>query len=391
MFYIQHGFGRSDRFELAAAASCCDGVILGCRSEPPERLVAGAAELREVQPDVHLLVDPQAFLYAPPFQPSPKLQKLADYPWHLRSNETYNSPTTLVRVASAALDFQYGLDVHRAISPTVQVSSFSERNAQIAISLAQASIEHHHAAGVDQPLLIGVQISASALEDGSGLDNMLTELTRLEHIGGFYLVVDHGAGSYNQSMEEFRIPSLLQVCRALGSENDFELVHGYADFRGALSRTCGATAFCTGWTQNTRRFDSGKWIEVPGMGGRQPRLRAASGPLLDSILLDDLDVISSLGFLPDLLSGVKMDQILLNADTPSEAGWEKRDSEIQHWQVLKKLDEDLNSSEDIVCDVINRINFGIELSATLRQYEPSLRIGQHLNAWSSSLGKFFDV
>ena len=69
---------------------------------------------------------------------------------------------------------------------------------------------------------------------------------------------------------------------------------------------------------------------------RQPKPRYTSLPLLNSIVINDLDNIQSVGYLTSVLSGTKYDTVFTETQNPSNAIWTSDISFLHHWKVLHK-------------------------------------------------------
>ena len=121
----------------------------------------------------------------------------------------------------------------------------------------------------------------------------------------------------------------------LAEINSYEVICGYSDFVGTLLCAVGAKAIGTGWFSNLRQFTMDRFL--PSTPKRQGRPRYSSQLLINSILLDEMDVIHRQGQLPSIMSGTMYDVVFNAVTNPSDAAWEFDESTLHHWLVLQRL------------------------------------------------------
>ena len=387
--YAQHGHGKSDKLQEAIENKSLDGVIFAARNEQPDNLKAVVSELRGATKNITLMVDPQFYLST--FVP-PRDRYLPKYPYYKagRLKADFVGMKRLQEYSKSTLDFQMVLGVDRLISPSVYVGSFEDRWFQIALSLADASINYHASLNKAPPLLLTFLIDEHAFASGQLVDDFLDQVTTWD-VYGIYLIVARNESTYSQRFDAVHFANLLYAAHVLGRINELEVVVGYTDFCGLLLRAAGVRAIGTGWLQSARRFHRGSFIQKE-RGGRPARLRYASGPLLNSVLLSELEQISDIGELESVLSGVSLDSEISEAASPESSGWNQRLSELQHWQTLAKLDGEFSGKEK--ADV-KKMDAAILLASTLyvRLQEEGVVFdrntgGDHLQEWSDSLKVF---
>jgi hypothetical protein len=338
--YAQHGHGKSDKLPEAIKNGSLDGVIFAARNEQPSALQSLLHELRSHK--VVLLVDPQFYVSA--FIP-PRDRYLPEYP-HYRAGRVagdFVGAKRLREYAKTTLDFQLQLGVDRVISPSVYARSFEDRWYQIALNLADASIDYHGSLKKPPPLLLTFLVDEHALATSQMVDDFLDQVTTWD-VHGVYLIVARSENTYSQRFDPTALKNLFYACHVLGVINGFEVVSGYTDFLGLSLRAAGVHAFGTGWAQSGRRFHRSSFVQRR-RGGRHPRLRYASGPLLNSVLLSELEQIADVDQLDSVLSGVKLDETIRKAASPEASAWNQRTSELHHWQTLAKLDGELQHDE----------------------------------------------
>jgi len=387
--YAQHGHGKSDKLTEAIGKGSLDGVIFAARNEQPDNLRAAIAETRSLSKAITLLVDPQ--FYVSTFVP-PRDRYLPQYPYYKagRVAADFVGAKRLQQYSKSTLDFQVGLGVDRLISPSVYVGSFEDRWFQIALNLADASLTYHAGLKKAPPLLLTFLIDEYAFASNQLVDDFLDQVTTWD-VHGVYLIPTRTESTYSQRFEAVHFASLLYAAHVLGQINGFEIVAGYTDFCGLLLRSAGVKAFGSGWAQSARRFDRSSFIQRKG-GGRPPRLRYASGPLLNSVLLSELEQIADISELDSVLSGVPLDDEITKAGSPESSAWNQRLSELHHWQTLAKLDAELTGEEGadvdkIAADIVsaNALYAMLQNSGVVFDRNTT---GDHLAEWGEAVKLF---
>ncbi len=334
--FIQHGYGKSNKIHEAVEDGTVQGVVLAPRSERPQKLAICVDELRALGCEV--LVDPQFYVFT--LSP-PNDQHLSEYPYY-RTGLTATSLTGGRRVAThvrEVLEFEAQHNVSAIVSPTVIVDSFTDRWYQIALEFADASLQQHARMSSPPPLMLSFAFAEEALSSLEDVNRFLDTVTQDGwDMAGFYLVVVRNEKSYSQRFEATRMANFMYMIHSLSRVNDFRVICGYSDFCGVPFRAVGADAFATGWAQTARQFHRGTFIQRPA-GGQPPRERYSSGPLCNSIFLNELQDIFDVGYLPNVLSGVPLDSVITSAASPDAAGWTNNMSQRHHWQTLHQLEQ----------------------------------------------------
>ncbi|MBL9081832.1 MAG: hypothetical protein JNK76_08515 [Planctomycetales bacterium] len=388
-FLIQHGHGKSEKIENALNDGV-DGVILGAKHEAPEKLSAYLDELTHGY-ECHRLFDPQFFVstLVPPNE-----GHLSEYPYFRSGLSSGNFTLRKVRaMADDVLRFQDSLSITAMISPTVIFDSFNDRWAQIALNLADASLEAHTALSNPKPLLLAFHFSEQALSSHDDVGRFLDTVTQDGwDMHGFYLALARHDSEYTAGFESDRLANLLYIANVLGRVNGLQVVFGYADFCGLPIRGAGASAFAGGWHQSQRRFLKSKFLQRTSTGGQPPRPRYASAPLLTSILVSELRDIYEIGMLNDVLSGTELDEIITSDPDAIARTWNGPLSHRQHFQCLKLLDSKVgNSVQSNLKELRRRIADAQALYANLESLGisfDSTTDGAHLAEWDQGITTF---
>jgi hypothetical protein len=357
--YIQHGHGKSDKIATALEDRTISGIIFGARNEKPDNLQMCLNEIRRGYNDCKLLFDPQ--FYVSRLNP-PNDRYLPEYPYYtagLTTND-FISPRRIGEFVRETLNYQVKLGLDSLISPTVIFDSFSDRWHQIALNLANASLEYHAELPTPPPLLLSFVFSENALLDTDEVNHFLDTVTQKEwNMQGFYIIIDRNDRNYNQRFEYSRLAQYLYLVYVLGHINNLHVICGYTDFIGILLRAVGAKIFASGWNHSLRQFNRSNFIKRRP-GGSTPLQRYSSSPLLNSIRFnEELKLIHEIGRINDVLSNVEIDKKITDWTTPL--------SQQHHWQTLMAMDNKV--SDDINANLNNIVQQLREADGLYRMLE----------------------
>lgn len=389
--YIQHGHGKSDKITAALDDGTIGGVIFGARNEKPENLQAYLAEIREGYDDCELLLDPQ--FYVSTLNP-PNDRYLPEYPYYT-AGRTASDLTGVRRIgqyAKETLDYQVDLGLDALLSPTVIFESFSDRWHQIALNLADASLEHHASLTEPPPLLLSFIFTENTLAASGEVNRFLDTVTQDEwKMEGLYLIVARNEKTYNQRFETSRLAQYLYLVHVLGQVNGLRVICGYTDFVGILLRAVGASIIASGWDHSLRQFHPSNFIRRPS-GGKAARERYSSSALFNSILLTEVQDVYDVGRLNDVLSGVPLDSQIAGASGRLSSGWTKALSQRHHWQTLNALDGGVSGRvRTDLRDTVQRLRYADGLYTVLEadgvQFDRNSG-RDHLMEWVRAIAEF---
>jgi hypothetical protein len=389
--FAQHGHGKSDKIDLALDTGAIDGVVFGARSEKRENIEACVEVVRVKKGQI--LFDPE--FHVSTIAPAND-RYLPEYPYYkaARTAADFVGIKKLDSYVKDTLNFELGLQPDRLISPTVIFESFGSNWCQTALNLADASLDFHAGMSGAPPLLLSFVIGEQALGSRVEVEAFLDQVTSWENAFGLYVVISREERSYSQIFDAERLANALYISYVLGHINGLEVVNGYSDFCGILYRTVGSSAFATGWSQGLRQFHKRSFTKQKP-GGQLPRLRYTSLPLLNSILLSELQQIYDVDRLGDVLSGVPLDTVITDAEGPEDSNWNQPTSELHHWECLHLMDGEL--SGEVSADVggmVEKIVEAKELYVSLE--EDGIVFGSqthsnHLDQWTESISKLRDA
>ncbi|MCZ6652292.1 MAG: hypothetical protein O7D91_04615 [Planctomycetota bacterium] len=386
----QHGWGKSDKIETALHEKSVSGLIVSPRDETPDNAQSLISSIASDYHDSVRLFDP--LFHAGMITPA-NAGKLPDYDYY-RPNLTRRDFIGTAKYAGYAADvlgFQYGLEVSAIVSPTIELVNFGDSSAQIALQLADASAEHHAGQTDGRPLLASFVINENALGSRADLDAFLDAVTVMD-ADGFYVVMSRASSTHNPLVEPDRLAGLMYMVYILRVVNRFDVYCGYSDLIGLPLHAAGATATACGWAGTLRRFTFKRFR--PPAGGRRPWPRYLSTPLLESVLISELDQLSERGIIEGVLSNTNYDANF-GTTNPHGVPWSGSIPALHHWAALADRIRAIESMS--VEDAVTTLSDWIDTAETIRsnaemlgvQFEPPS--GDHLEMWRRAIEQFRDM
>jgi hypothetical protein len=142
-------------------------------------------------------------------------------------------------------------------------------------------------------------------------------------------------------MESASFGRFMYFCHVLAEINEYKVIVGYSDWLGFLLDAAGVTHTATGWYQNLRQFSLSRF--QPSSGGRRPRKRYSSAPLLSCPLINpELQDIYLANLLSYVLSGSQNDSILNSGPSSGEPKWTDEISCRAHWFSLDSVSQSVS-------------------------------------------------
>lgn len=322
MFYIQHGYGKSQKIDAVSRQGKVHGVILSPGHEDAPTLEATAASCRAAGLDV--LVDPQSYIYST--KPRGALR------FHARNGIEFSNMHWSASAVSvlAQVSSVEGLGVRlgvrdRVISPSPFHASFGDYWMPAGLQYARTASSEWSGNRV----LASVAISQEALSDWATVQDWLDAVTLLD-VRGFYLIVSRSGSMYPAIPWDPRIlANLLRVIHTLSVINGFEVIWGYADVDGILGLAAGAKGVAAGWSYSLRQFSIDRYYQERS-GGAQPIPRLLVPELLSDLRTTEIaDVI-------DIAGGAGIGSIAGWAAS-SVADTSNPDAQVRHLITLSQL------------------------------------------------------
>ena len=209
---------------------------------------------------------------------------------------------------------------------------------------------------------------------------------------GFYVVMSRASSTHTPQIEPDRLASLMYLVYIMGVVNGFDVYCGYSDLVGIPLHAAGATATACGWAGTLRRFTFQRF--QPSTGGRRPRPRYLSTPVLEPVLISELDQLFEADIIGQFLSRTRYDTAFITRP-PYAVHWGDREAALHHWEALGSR---INEIEPMtVVDALSEVSDWIDTAETIRneaallgvQFEPPT--GDHLDMWRRAIDRFRDM
>ncbi len=393
MLLAQAGYGRGNKIQTALDEDLVGGVILSPKDERRDRLEACVSELRGDHTDALVLVDPQFYVTTVSVPRDGRLPEYDYYANHAPLSRTQFSPRQIAEYVRQCINYQNDLvGLSYILSPSVLFDDFRDSWSQIALNMAEASIDHHGSLRNAPPLLVTVVTSELALRNATGMGEFLDALSGLE-VEGFYLLVNRSSSGYQAAMDTRAMENLMYFVHVLAHLNEYRVVVGYSDWLGFLLHAAGASATATGWHQSLRQFSMARF--EPAGGGRRPRKRYSSTPLLSNpLIVPELEDIYRAGLLGNVLSGNGYDAILQAGPAVGEARWTDEIGCLAHWAAVGRAIERIEAQRRPAAKLntaIQLIDGAMTVYDRLRprgvNFEPQTG-PDHLTSWRDSVVAF---
>jgi len=388
--YIQHGYGKGEKIDKALEDNSIGGIILNPSGESPEKLQQTISLYAES--GINIMFDPQFYACVIDNACCPRL---AGYPY-FTSNLTqrdFISPKKIFSYISDIISFQNDLNLNTILSPTCMIDSFEGSWNQVALTMAQCSIEFCEDNNIKKEVYSSFVISELAFRSDNiqALNDFIASVTSF-NCNNIYLIIERSNRSYKPHMDPDILENILYLIFCLADRNNIKIVCGYADLIGLLYLTAGASAIGTGWHYKLRQFSRSNFEE--STGGRTPKDRYTSLPLLSSIYNSpELSRIIEENQLGNVLSGTPYDNIILE-DGAISPRWTQNISYYHHLFSLNKLSAQIQEFNN----VDQRVDFFLNEIKKAKSSYNKLRMrnvlfdnnnnGYHLEQWEEALNNF---
>lgn len=275
MFYIQHGYGKSQKIHAVVADGHVSGVILSPGHEDAATLESTAAACQNAGLDV--LVDPQSYIYST--KPQGALRFHARNGVELTSMHWSAAATSVLAHLSSieAMAARVGAR-RRIIAPAPYHSTLADYWMPAGLQYARTAQSQWSGSEV----FASIVISQDALSDWATVQDWLDAATLLD-VHGFYLIVGRTGSPYPPFPWNPRnLANLLRVIHTLSVINGYEVIWGYADIDGLLGLAAGANGIASGWSYSLRQFSIDRYFQERS-GGAQPVPRILIPELLSTL------------------------------------------------------------------------------------------------------------
>ncbi len=391
----QCGYGRGEKIDKGLNDGVVHGVIMSPRDERRERLEQDIQGWANRFPNALMMFDPQ--FYAANLN-NPRDGHLCEFDYYNNNSglgRTHFSGTRIQGYVRDCLDYQhrtFGSNLAYLISPTILFDAFRDSWSQIALNMAVESADYLYNLNSPQPLLISLVISETAFQTMDAVEEFLDAITEID-AQGFYIIIRRNSASVQNAMESAVFGRFMYFCHVLTSINEYDVIVGYSDWHSFLLESAGVTHTAGGWYQNLRQFSLARF--QPSSGGRRPRKRYSSAPMLSCPLINpELQDIYLANLLPRVLSGSSSDAILRNGPASGETNWSDEISCLAHWHSLNELSQRLSAlptQSDRIQEAERFMQHAMTLYAQLDSqnvsFDPSTGPA-HIREWQDSFHEF---
>ena len=198
--YAQHGFGPSDKLTRGAKDRFIDGVILSSRYLTPDAAAKSGEELRGINADFDILLDPEYYAMQQLGMPNAHLGQLArrgDGPilWLIAQASFLQSRPTSRLCSKLPTRRNAIVGCTCFIAPNIYISrSFDSIESAVALSFITQTKAIAADMSLGSPILATLCVTRDALMNQQEFEAFLTTLTAIEpKPDGIYLLVSAGS------------------------------------------------------------------------------------------------------------------------------------------------------------------------------------------------------
>lgn len=387
----QHGFGPGDKLLEGIRVGAIAGAVLSPRYLAPTRIRPQIDEL--TRSGVQCLVDPEFYAAELTTHESPNLGALEEWDY-------FRYPRRADLISGGAVEetlrrsyaTQADLNLREWIAPNVFVRNADSIDTAVAINFIAKAKSVATDFG-DAPIFATLALHRDAVLSRRVFLDILDTLTALDTPpDGYYLIV--GSSETNSSGSQIRsdlytpqVISAWMYANYVLSINGARVINGYAHLLSPLLGACGAEASASGWFSGLRKFCLDRYIRQQA-GGRYPRIRYVSAPLVANVLQTEYAAYREV--VPEVENGLTTDAYYRDRE-PS-----RTEAAVQSWDALSSLSGMLGSG-DVFNDLAafggslaraRRLWEQIRASGFVNEIEPNL---ERIEAMSAGISLFSEL
>lgn len=180
---------------------------------------------------------------------------------------------------NSCIDLQKSLDVSNIILPSPLIVDAED---QFSCQLKWINIGVEIAENLGKPLLATIAFSEDVLlhksfENNNLLQTIIDNVTVIDNLEGFYIVVSRNSAAGNCRITEKNIvQSLIELSYILGYQSDKMVFHNFCDDLGFVCISAGAYAFGSGYTNKEKRLNFDDFVDQESGGGPLPHFYSPS-------------------------------------------------------------------------------------------------------------------
>ncbi len=351
----QNGHQPGEKVKRGVEEGIIGGVILSPRYLGPDRASERVAEVREVNREAEVLLDPEYYATRQIGTPNNQLGYLKDWIYfRARPRRDLVRGQVVEDTLREVYQAVSGLDLSAHISPNIYIpQSFDSMEAGIALNFVAGAKPAFGAGG--KPVYATLAIDRRALLSPGDFRSFLNDLTGLETPpDGFYVLVgggliDERSDLVHSEVVDAKVIAGWMLLNFALAQNGFEVTNGCADLLAPFLTAAGGSGTATGWWSNLRLFSMGRYIKPEGGGGQLPVVRYVSKLLMNRIRNDELRAYARI--VPGVLNGLAHDADYAKVpDRTSEA--------LQTWEAISSLNGEVR--DGLIEAKLERLNHRIE-------------------------------
>jgi len=357
-FWLQHGYGKSNKIDTTDDMAELSGVILSPGDEERPALVNTARSLN--QRNLEVLVDPQLYVHTIP-EATARCHESNEVDFGRLS--WFLSPAEISSQVEKVFELNSALRTDALISPGPYQVTFGDVWSPLSLQYGRASVD-----GANGPVYLSVVSEDSAFSNWDETQRYLDALTTID-AQGIYLIVGHSGRTYPLVWDPSRLAHVLRAIYTLAELNRYRVLWGYSDLAGLAGIAAGASGSATGWFYSLRMWSVQKWL--PQSGGRQPNARFLVKSLMSPLERSAEAVSVARTSIGADVFPEESERASLIAEEP----WSIADSWIQHLTAVSQLHAEYDNEAPV----------GVRIRALASQLGEAQRLLKHSGSEGASI------
>ncbi len=391
----QCGWGMAKKVEKGLQGNHISGLILSPKDMDVRKVVAKYHDIKKAFPNAFIIFDPQFYVSVLPDPRDGKLPTYNYYRAHCGLSRAYFKSSNIEHIVHDCIEFQLehlnGLSA--IVSPTIGFSSFSDSWSQIALNMAFESVDQYKHKSTGCPLIVSLLIDEIAFNSKKEMMGFLSALCEID-ADGFYIIIRRN-DSHSLHITHERFSLILYMTYILSYLNKYRIIFGYCDLYSFLLEAAGADLVGSGWYKNLRMFSNQRFYQ--SSGGRRPRKRYSSLPLLSSpLLIPEMQEVYQRNELNQVITKDQYSAILSQGPGLGNTQWTDEVSCLANWKTLSTLSRKISQCHDFNKKMETAQKL-IDNSLSLYNLLQGLGIDfeyttgpHHIHEWNKSIKEFKD-
>ena len=361
----QHGFGDGTKIEAGLGHGLIQGAIISPRDIKLSSLKAKIESWKTVQPDCHILFDPQFYASLIAQEPGARLGNLsAEYSAYFAPKQ-YKDIRREKKIAveiQSVIEFQQNeLGLSEFILPGIMIQDgLLSESASIAKLFLEVGDEFTQSKNIHQHSWHTLVLGKSCFRNIRYLEDLVDEITGYGlEVQGFYLLAETTRSSEsNPWFDADVLLGQMYLTYAL-TQAGYKVINGYSMLPATYLAAVGSDTTSSGWFDTLRYFSLDRYREQSG-GGKRPNRRYFSKALWSR--LDMASISAYLDRYGWILNGYDDDAKFKEGEANDT------DEVLQHWHAVQLACNEVVSKSSIE----ERIQFLMAELTVAEQYRSRL-------------------